>query len=67
MKAILSALAIVDYVAWTQRAARLADRDDLKAPSRRAWLSGRMSLRASKELRTRDWTVDESFTIAAER
>jgi hypothetical protein len=57
----------VDYVAWTQRAARLADRDDLKAPARRAWLSGRMSLRASKEFRTRDWTVDESFTIAAER
>ena len=27
----------VDYVAWTQRAARFAQRDDLRAPKRMAW------------------------------
>jgi len=57
----------VDYVAWTERAARFAGREDLKAPKRSAWLSGQMSLRAAKEFRARGWTVDESFTIAAER
>ena len=57
----------VDYVAWTQRAAGFAGREDLKAPTRSAWLSGRMSVRAAKEFRGAGWKVDESFTIAAER
>lgn len=57
----------VDYVAWTQRAAGFAGREDLKAPTRTAWLSGRMSARAAKEFAARAWKVDESFTIAAER
>lgn len=57
----------VDYVAWTQRAAGLAGREDLKAPTRSAWLSGRMSPTARKEFAARTWKVDESFTIAAER
>jgi hypothetical protein len=57
----------VDYVAWTERVARLAGREDLKAPRRSAWLSGQMSLRAAKEFRARGWSVDESFSIAAER
>jgi hypothetical protein len=57
----------VDYVAWTERIARAADRDDLKAPRRVVWLSGRMSPRARKEFTQRGWTVEESFTVAAER
>lgn len=57
----------VDYVAWTQRAAGLAAREDLKAPARSAWLSGQMSLRAAKEFRAQGWAVDETFSIAAER
>ena len=57
----------VDYVAWTSRVARFASREDLKAPARTIWLSGRMSPRAAKEFRARGFTVNESFTIAAER
>jgi hypothetical protein len=57
----------VDYVAWTQRAAHFAERDDLKTPNRLIWLSGQMDRRADKEVTARGWTVFESFTIAAER
>jgi hypothetical protein len=57
----------VDYVAWTERAARFADRDDLKSPNRLIWLSGRMDRRAYKAVTARGWTVDENFSIAAER
>ena len=57
----------VDYVAWTQGIARLAQRDDLRAPKRTAWLSGQMSPRARKQSERLGWTVFESFTIAAER
>ena len=57
----------VDYVAWTERVSRMAQRDDFKAPNRTAWLSGQMSIRARKEFTGRGWRVDESFSIAAER
>ena len=57
----------VDYVAWTQRAARFAQRDDLKAPTRLIWLSGQIDRRAYKQASALGWTVYESFTIAAER
>lgn len=57
----------VDYLAWTQRAGGLAQRSDLRAPERVAWLSGQMSPRARKEFEARGWKVSESFTIAAER
>ena len=57
----------VDYVAWTERVARLAGREDLRTPTRSVWLSGRMSPHAARESRARGWAVDESFTIAAER
>jgi hypothetical protein len=57
----------VDYVAWTERSARVAQREDIKAAKRIAWLSGRMSPRARKEFSERGWVVDESFTVAAER
>jgi len=57
----------VDYVAWTQRIAQLAQRDDLRAPKRVAWVSGQVSPRARRELEARGWTVSESFSISAER
>lgn len=57
----------VDYVAWTERTARATQREDFQAPRRIAWLSGQLSPRARKELSARGWTVQESFTIAAER
>jgi hypothetical protein len=57
----------VDYVAWTERAARFARRGDLKTPDRLIWLSGQMDKRADKEAKALGWTVFENFTIAAER
>jgi hypothetical protein len=57
----------VDYGAWSERAARFARREDLKAPSRTVWLSGRLSPGARKEFEARGWTINESLTIAAEQ
>jgi hypothetical protein len=57
----------VDYVAWTERIGRFADRNDLKAPTRMGWVSGQFSPRARKEFEKRGWTIFESFTIAGER
>ena len=57
----------VDYVAWTQRAARFAQRDDLKTPNRLIWVSGQLDRRAYKEASALGWSLYESFTIAAER
>jgi hypothetical protein len=57
----------VDYVAWTPRAGGFAQRSDLRAPERVAWLSGQMSPRARKEFEARGWKVTENLTIAAER
>jgi len=57
----------VDYVAWTQRAAEFARRDDLRGPNRLIWVSGQLDRRADKEARALGWTVFENFTIASER
>ena len=57
----------VDYVAWTERAARFAERNDLKAPDRLIWVSGQLDRRANKEAHALGWNVYENFTIAAER
>ena len=57
----------VDYVAWTERVARFAKREDLEAPERIGWLSGRLSRRAHREFDARRWRIHETFTIAAER
>jgi hypothetical protein len=57
----------LDYIAWTDRVSRFAKRDDLKAPERVAWLSGRLSRRAHKEFFANRWEIRESFTVAAER
>jgi len=57
----------VDYVAWTEPAARFARREDLRAPQRLIWLSGELSPRARKGAEALGWKTYESFTIAAER
>jgi hypothetical protein len=57
----------VDYVAWTERTGRFADREDLKAAARVAWVSGQLSPRARKEFDKRGWSIQENFTIAGER
>ena len=57
----------VDYVSWTERVAGVAQRQELKAPERTAWVSRQMSRLASKEFTAQGWRVYESFTNAAER
>jgi len=57
----------VDYVAWTERVARWAQRDDLRAPERIGWISGQFSSRARMEFEKRGWRLMESYTDAAER
>jgi hypothetical protein len=56
-----------DYVAWTERIGRFAQRADLRAPERIGWISGQFSPRARRELEGRGWTLSESYSVAAER
>jgi hypothetical protein len=49
----------VDYVSWTERVARFADRDDLRASERTISLTGKMSPRARSEFEKRGWQVKE--------
>jgi len=49
----------VDYVSWTERVARFANRDDLKAAERSIWLTGKMSPRARREFEALGWKVNE--------
>ena len=64
---ILVAPAPVDSVAWTAQVARFVQRAEVAAPKRIAWISGQMTPRARKELAAKGWTVQESFSIGAER
>ena len=57
----------VDYVAWIEHLARAAKRPDLQGPEKVAFISGRMSPLAQKELTAHGWKVYEAFSIAAER
>lgn len=57
----------VDYVAWLERLGVAANRPDLQAPEKVAFISGRMTPRAQKEFTKRGWKISESFTTAAER
>ena len=50
----------VDYVSWTERVARFANRDDLKAAERSIWLTGKMSPRARREFEALGWKVNEA-------
>jgi hypothetical protein len=49
----------VDYVSWTERLARFARRDDLKAAERSILLTGKMSPRARQEFEALGWKVNE--------
>ena len=49
----------VDYVSWTERVARFANRDDLKASERSIWLTGELSPRARREFEALGWKVNE--------
>jgi hypothetical protein len=49
----------VDYVSWTERVGRFANRDDLKAAERSIVLTGKMSQRARKEFDALGWKVNE--------
>jgi hypothetical protein len=49
----------VDSVSWTERVARFANRDDLKAVERSIWLTGKMSPRARRELEALGLKVNE--------
>lgn len=64
---VLVVPAPVDSVAWTERVGRFAQRPDLQASRRIAWVSGSMTPRARKEFTARRWTVQESYSIGAER
>ena len=46
----------------TERAARVGEREDLKAPNRTAWVSGQMSRLADKGFTASGWRVYESYT-----
>ena len=49
----------VDYVSWTERVARFANRGDLKAPQRTILLTGKMSPRARQEFEALGWKIEE--------
>jgi NAD-dependent DNA ligase len=49
----------VDYVSWTERVARFANRNDLKAAQRTILLTGKMSPRARQEFEALGWKVEE--------
>lgn len=47
----------VDYISWTERVARFANRDDLKASARSIRLTGKLSPLARQELGSLGWEV----------
>ena len=57
----------VDYVSWIEPLGRAVARPELQAPEKVAFLSGQMSHLAQKNVTSRGWRVDETFSIAAER
>jgi hypothetical protein len=52
-------VAPADTLAWTERLAAFARREDLAAPQRAIWISGRATSRARTELETLGWAVHE--------
>ncbi len=48
-----------DYVSWNERLARFAAREDLVAPERGVWISGRSTARARERLEALGWAVHE--------
>jgi hypothetical protein len=50
----------VDYLSWTESIGRIAGRQDLRAPRRGIWITGRMSGRAQHGFSRLDWTFHEA-------
>ena len=48
-----------DYVSWTERLARFAQREDLAASERGVWISGRTTARARERFEALGWAVHE--------
>ena len=48
-----------DYVSWNERMARFARREDLAAPERGVWISGRTTSRARERFEALGWAVHE--------
>ena len=57
----------VDYISWTDTLGRVVPTQDFQAPEKILFLSGQASPLARKNLTSRGWTVNESFTWAAEQ
>jgi hypothetical protein len=48
-----------DYVSWNERMAHFAQREDLAAPERGVWISGRTTSRARERFEALGWAVHE--------
>jgi hypothetical protein len=48
-----------DYVSWNERTARFAQREDLAAPERGVWVTGRTTSRARAHFEALGWAVHE--------
>jgi hypothetical protein len=49
----------VDYLSWTERVGRFAERSDLRAARRGLWLTGRISAPAQHGFASLGWTFHE--------
>jgi hypothetical protein len=57
----------LDYVAWTEPVASFARRPDLAAKERVVWLTGTLTIRATRELGAAGWSVREGPNAAGGR
>jgi hypothetical protein len=57
----------VDYLAWTERVGRFAERPDLRAARRGLWLTGRISGPAQRGFSALGWTFHEAEIAAGAR
>ena len=57
----------VDYISWTDALGRIVPMQDFQAPEKILFLSGQASPLARKNLTARGWTINESYTWAAEQ
>jgi len=57
----------VDYISWTDTLGRVVPMQDFQAPEKILFLSGQVSPLARKNLVSRGWTINESYTWGAEQ
>ncbi|MEI8356717.1 MAG: hypothetical protein WCG31_11620 [Deltaproteobacteria bacterium] len=53
----------VDYLSWTKQIALLAQRQDLRAPHRSIWLTGKISTRAREGFEALGWTINRAAPL----